>query len=105
MFDLPPSADPELLKTLLAPLLDDFDYWFSRSQVLLESERLEFMAIEEQQRLLKRVLESLGAVRTMRSLMSATHAGVEMAVLMEWHRLVHECWGVSMKHRQAQKLE
>jgi hypothetical protein len=35
-------ADPrelELLKSVLAPLLEDFQYWFSRAQTLLEAER------------------------------------------------------------------
>jgi Protein of unknown function (DUF2605) len=103
MFNLPPSVDPELLKTLLEPLLEDFDYWFSRSKTLLESERMEFMAESSQQELLGRVVENLGAVSVMRSLMVATEnrAGVEMSVLMGWHKLVHECWGISMKHRQT----
>jgi Protein of unknown function (DUF2605) len=102
MFELPPSADPELLKTLLEPLLEDFDYWFSRSKTLLESERMEFITESSQQELLGRVVEGLGAVSVMRSLMVVTEnrAGVEMSVLMGWHKLVHECWGISMKHRQ-----
>jgi hypothetical protein len=102
MFNLPPSADPELLKILLEPLLEDFDYWFSRSKTLLESERMAFMTESSQQEVLGRVVESLAAVSVMRSLMVATdnQAGVEMSVLMGWHKLVHECWGISMKHRQ-----
>ncbi len=104
MFELPPSADPELLKTLLEPLLEDFDYWFSRSKTLLESERMTFMTESSQQEVLGRVVESLSAVSVMRSLMVATEnrAGVEMSVLMGWHKLVHECWGISMKYRQTQ---
>jgi Protein of unknown function (DUF2605) len=106
MFELPPSADPELLKALLEPLLEDFDYWFSRSIALLESEQMSFMTRLAQQELLGRVVESLSAVTAMRSLMVAmeNRAGVEMSVLMDWHKLVHECWGVSIKHRQDQAL-
>jgi Protein of unknown function (DUF2605) len=106
MFELPPSADPELLKTLLEPLLEDFDYWFSRSKTLLISEPMGFMTETAQQELLERVVESLSAVSVMRSLMVATEnrAGVEMSVLMGWHNLVHECWGVSMKHRQERTI-
>jgi Protein of unknown function (DUF2605) len=102
MFDLPPSTDPALLKALLEPLLEDFEYWFSRSKALLESEPMGFMTPVAQQDLLGRVIESLGAVSVMRSLMVATEnrAGVEMSVLMNWHKLVHECWGVSIRHRQ-----
>ncbi len=106
MFDLPPSTDPELLKALLEPLLDDFDDWFSQSKALLESEPMRFMTPEAQQDLLGRVLESLGAVSVMRSLMVATEnrAGVDMAVLMKWHKLVHECWSVSIKYRQDRSV-
>ena len=101
MFDLPATTNPELLKALLEPLLEDFDYWFSRSKTLLESERMGFMTQAEQADLLGRVVDCLGSVSVMRSLMVATgnQAGVEMSVLMGWHTLVHECWGVSMKHR------
>lgn len=106
MFNAPLPTDPDLLKSLLNPLLEDFEYWFERSHTLLENERLEFMELEEQQGLLSRVTEMQRSVSAMQSLVSATNgqAGVDMKVLMDWHRLVHECWGVSMKHRQSKDL-
>jgi Protein of unknown function (DUF2605) len=105
MFNSPLPAEPELLKALLQPLLDDFQYWFGRSQTLLESERLTFLTESEQQDVLRRVLESKQSVSVMQSLMTATdgQVGVDMQVLMGWHKLVHECWGLSTKYRQSQQ--
>jgi hypothetical protein len=105
MFNSPLPAEPELLKALLEPLLDDFQYWFGRSQTLLESERLTFLTEAEQQEVLRRVLESKQSVSVMQSLMTATdgQVGVDMQVLMGWHKLVHECWGLSTKYRQSQQ--
>jgi hypothetical protein len=105
MFNSPLPAEPELLKALLQPLLDDFQYWFGRSQTLLESERLTFLTESEQQDVLSRVLESKQSVSVMQSLMTATdgQVGVDMQVLMGWHKLVHECWGLSTKYRQSQQ--
>ncbi len=105
MFNAPLPTDPDLLKNLLDPLLEDFQYWFERSYTLLENERMEFMEPEEQQNLLNRVMEMRQSVGAMQSLVGATNgqAGVDMKVLMDWHRLVHECWGVSMKHRQSKE--
>ena len=105
MFNMPIPTDPDLLKTLLDPLLEDFQYWFERSHTLLTDEHMEFMEPGEQQELLNRVTEMQKSVSVMQSLMSATNgqAGVDMKVLMDWHRLVHECWGVSMKHRQSKE--
>jgi Protein of unknown function (DUF2605) len=100
----PLPAEPELLKALLDPLLEDFHYWFERSQSLLEQERMTFLTEQEQENLVGRVRDSLQSVRAMQSLVGATNGevGVDMQVLMGWHRLVHECWGVSSRHRQSQ---
>ncbi len=105
MFNSPLPAEPELLRALLEPLLDDFQYWFGRSQALLESERLTFLTESEQQEMLERVLESKQSVSVMQSLLTATdgQVGVDMQVLMGWHKLVHECWGLSTRYRQSQQ--
>lgn len=96
-------SDPDFLRTLLEPLLDDFEHWFSRSQQLLEQERLAFLAPERQSDLLNRVCQAAQEVSTTRTLLNATdgQVGVDTSVLLGWHRLVHECWAVSMKRRQA----
>lgn len=102
MFDLP--TDPDLLKTVLAPLLEDFQYWFERSQQMLEAEPLDFMTPDEQQSMLSRVVEARKGVSVAQNLLNVTdgQAGVEMAVLMGWHKLVTECWALSMQKRSAQ---
>lgn len=101
MFTLPP--DPDLLKQVLAPLLEDLQYWFSRSRQMLEAESLGFMTLEAQESMLDRVVEAQQAVGVAQSLLVATdgQAGVEMSLLMQWHKLVTECWALSMQQRSA----
>jgi hypothetical protein len=100
MFTLPP--DPDLLKQVLSPLLEDLQYWFSRSRQMLESESLGFMTLEAQEAMLDQVVEAQQAVSVAQSLLVATdgQAGVEMSLLMGWHQLVTECWALSMQQRQ-----
>jgi hypothetical protein len=98
--------EPELLKTVLEPLLDDFQYWFERSRVLLENERLSFMSKEEQADLLNRVKQAQNKVGTAKMLFEATNGqvGVEMETLLPWHQLVTECWKVAMRFRQKPEV-
>lgn len=100
-FNLP---DPELLKTVLAPLLEDFKYWFARSRSLLETERVSFLATEQQSDLLARVKQAQQEVSTAQMLFQATDGkvGIDMAALMPWHQLVTECWQVAMQFRSEQ---
>lgn len=95
------SSEPELLKALLEPLLDDFQYWFGRSRTLLESNEITFLGPDGQADLLERVTQAQQEVSTAQMLLKATDGkvGVETAVLMPWHRLVAECWNVSMRFR------
>lgn len=96
--------EPDLLKTVLEPLLDDFQYWFSRSRTLLETEEIAFLGTEQQADLLARVVQAQQEVSTVQSLMNATdgQAGVDTSVLMVWHQLVTECWQTSMRFRTEQ---
>ena len=98
-------TEQELLKTVLEPLLEDFQYWFSRARQLLTSERLTFLSTEEQADLLNRVKSSEQEVRTAKLLFEATgkQAGIDTRTLVPWHKLVAECWQVSMKWRSQQK--
>lgn len=97
---------PELLKSLLEPLLDDFQYWFGRSLELLENERLSFMSEDEQSNLLNRVKQAQAELNTAKMLFAATNqqVGIDMAILIPWHQLVRECWQVSMQFRQSKEL-
>lgn len=96
--------EPELLKTVLQPLLEDFKYWFGRSRSLLETERISFLSIEQQSDLLNRVKQAQQEVSTAQMLFQATgrQVGIDMATLMPWHRLVTECWEVGMRFRSEQ---
>lgn len=100
MFNSQPTEN-KLLKTILEPLLEDFDYWFSRARLLLESERLPFLTIEEQNHLLDRVKQSEQEVATAHLLFKATggQVGIEAQMLVPWHQLVTECWRLSSQWR------
>ena len=100
------STEQELLKTILEPLLADFQYWFEKSRSLLESERLSFLTFQEQEQLLAKVKRYQQEVNTAQMLFQATggQAGIDTAILMPWHQLVAECWQVAMRHRsESQK--
>lgn len=98
--------DSELLKTVLQPLLEDFQYWFARSRDLLETEQLSFMTQQEQSDLLTRVKKAQEEVNTAKMLFSATdgQVGIDMATLAPWHQLVTQCWNVAMRFRQGRQV-
>ena len=100
------SSDPEFLKTLLQPLLEDFQYWFDRSSTLLESETIDFLGDDLQADLLARVKQAQQEVGTAQMLLKATdgQVGLETSILMPWHQLVTECWQVSMRHRAQRSI-
>jgi hypothetical protein len=100
-YNLPSS---ELLQSVLEPLLEDFEYWFARSQNLLENERISFMSEQEQSDLLNRVKQAQAELTTSKMLFAATgkQVGLDMATLIPWHQLLGQCWKVSMRYRQSQ---
>ncbi|MFB2771265.1 DUF2605 domain-containing protein [Pelatocladus sp. BLCC-F211] len=93
--------EPELLKTVLQPLLEDFQYWFARSRHLLETEQLNFLSSQEQSALLERVKQAQKEVNTAKMLFTATEGqvGIDMTTLMPWHQLLSQCWKVAMYFR------
>lgn len=93
--------EPEFLKSLLEPLLDDFTYWFDRSRSLLERHKIDFLDEVQQADLLQRVRQAYQEVETARMMLKVTDgkAGLDTAVLLPWHKLVTECWQVSMRFR------
>ena len=99
----PQPSEQELLKTVLQPLLEDFQYWFSRSRSLLETEDITFLDEEQQSELLERVKKAQQEVTTAQMLFQATdgQVGIETATLVPWHRLVSECWQVGMRWRSG----
>lgn len=99
-----PSEEKQLLKSVLAPLLDDFLYWFGRSLTALEKTQLSFMTVTEQEDLKARLRQAQAEVGAAKSLFQATdgNAGVSMEAMLPWHRLVAECWQVAQKRRQLE---
>lgn len=97
--------EAELLKAVLQPLLEDFQYWFARAYSLLETERIGFMTIEEQLDLLSRVKTAQEKVNAAKMMFSATdgQVGIDMEALMPWHQLVTECWNVAIRFRQERE--
>ena len=95
------SSQHEVLKTVLQPLLEDFEYWFARSRSLLETEDIPFLSVEQQSHLLERVKQAQQEVSTALMLFHATsgQVGIETSTLMPWHQLVTECWQVAMQWR------
>ncbi len=98
--------ESELLRTVLQPLLDDFQYWFASSRDLLEAEQLSFLNPEEQSNLLSRVKQAQEELQAAKMLFSATdgQVGVDMATLMPWHNLVTECWSLAMRFRSLKEV-
>jgi len=99
--------EPELLKMVLQPLLEDFKYWFARSRSLLENETISFLGSDQQSALLNRVKQAQQEVITAQMLFQATRGevGIDMAALMPWHQLVTECWKVTMRLRSEQSIQ
>ncbi|MCC5638216.1 DUF2605 domain-containing protein [Nostoc sp. CHAB 5844] len=95
----------ELLKTVLEPLLEDFQYWFTRSRKFLETEQLSFMSQQEQSDLLLRVTQAQAELNTAKMLFTATdkQVGIDMTTLTPWHQLVTECWNVAIRFHQEKE--
>ena len=100
-------TEQELLKTVLEPLLEDFQYWFERSRFLLKSEQMPFFDEEQQTQLLNRIVRSQQEVQTAKMLFKATDgsAGIDPNMLLPWHQLVAECWSVAQKWRETKGRE
>lgn len=101
------SEQQQLLKAILEPLLEDFQYWFSRSRNLLESHEVTVLSPQEKADLLQRVKSAQEEVTATQSLFKATdgNVGVEMSTIAPWHKLVTECWQVAMHNRQQQQAQ
>lgn len=99
--------DAALLKSVLPPLLDDFHYWFGRTIDLLETKAVDFLSVEQQQDLRIRIKAAQQQVSASKALSSATdsQAGIDMSVVMTWHKLVHECWSVAIRYRKEKATQ
>ncbi len=99
------TNDSKLLEQILSPLLDDYRYWFGRSQELLESQRLNFLSVDEQSALLQRVKQVQQEVAAATTLfhLSDKQAGIDVAAMMPWHQLLMEMQSIGMRYRQQQQ--
>ncbi|MGB6166460.1 MAG: DUF2605 domain-containing protein [Geitlerinemataceae cyanobacterium] len=102
----PEIPDPKLIEAILGPLLEDFVYWFARSQKLLENEKILFLGEQGQADLLARVSQAQQEVSATQMLTKTLggQAGVEMSVLLPWHKLLAECSSVAMRFRSEQSV-
>ncbi|HIK44685.1 MAG TPA: DUF2605 domain-containing protein [Leptolyngbyaceae cyanobacterium M65_K2018_010] len=99
-----PSDETKLLASVLAPLLEDFQYWFGRSLQLLEQTgSIGGLSTDQQAHLTERLRQALAETQTAAALLKATdgQVGVDTAQVMGWHRLVAECWALARRHRAA----
>lgn len=101
----PSSAEQKILKSVLEPLLKDFEYWFSLSRNLLESEKISFLLEEEQADLLEQVKANQQQVAAAQLLFQATDGktGIDMAVIVPWHHLASDCWQISRRWRSLKE--
>ncbi|MGA7937261.1 MAG: DUF2605 domain-containing protein [Kovacikia sp.] len=99
--------DSDLLKTILEPLLEDFQYWFERSRLLLETEDIPFLSTDEQADLLARIVIAQQELSAIKMLFQATNGqvGIDPASLVPWHLLVTECLQVTMSFRSGEGAE
>ncbi len=100
-FNLP---EPELLKVVLGPLLEDFQYWFTQARSRLESEQLVSLSSQQQADLLTRVKQAQQEVSAAQSLFQITNGqvGMDTPLVMEWHQLVTECWQLAISAQLGQ---
>lgn len=98
------QPNTNLLRSLLEPLLEDFQYWFERSRLLLETETIPSLSEEQQADLLARVISAQQEVNTAHMLLKVTNGqvGIESSIMAPWHNLVMECWQVAMRFRLEQ---
>jgi hypothetical protein len=99
------ETETELLKTVLEPLLEDFQYWFASSRSILETERLPFLTETEQAEFLAKIKHNQQEVKVAQMLFEATEktVGIDFQMLLPWHQLVTECWDVARKYRQLDR--
>jgi hypothetical protein len=92
--DSNPQPHQPIAQAVLAPLLDDFQYWFSETATLLQSTQADCLETGAREALAAQVAAAQQEVATTRTLMLATdgHAGVAIEVVGQWHQLVGKCW-------------
>ena len=89
----------DLLGSLLASLLADFDHWFSRGQALLEQCPDSVLSPGDRLELAERLDNGKRSIAATRSLLQASSepVAVSMNAMAPWHQLVMEVWALSAR--------
>lgn len=89
----------DLLESLLASLLADFDHWFTRGQALLEQCPDSVLNPEERLELAEWLVDGKRSIAATRSLFQASSQplAVSMQAISPWHGIVTEVWGLAAK--------
>lgn len=97
----------QLLEQLLEPLLEDFIYWFGRSQSLLANTDIDFLTEQQRHHLLERLDTAQKEVQTAKLLfnLSGKTVGVDVQAMAPWHGLLMECQSIGMRYRQEQQVK
>ena len=95
----PDSDAGELMSTLLESLLDDFDGWFVRGEILLSTCPGRVMAEQDRLEMAERLADARKAVAATRSLLMASEQpmAVSMDAMAPWHLLMTEVWSLSAR--------
>jgi hypothetical protein len=99
------SSDPSdqpLVQTILEPLLDDFQYWFGEAETLLDSPKADCLAPTDRAAFADELQTAKQEVSTAKTLILATggNAGVDTALVGQWHKLVNKYWQTARYIRQ-----
>ena len=89
----------DLLASLLASLLADFDHWFTRGQAILEQCPDGVLSSRDRLELAERLADAKRSIAATRSLLQASSepVAVSMQAMAPWHQLVMEVWALSAR--------
>ena len=89
----------DLLGSLLASLLADFDHWFTKGQSILEECPDNVLSQGDRHQLAERLAEGKRSIAATRSLLEASSepVAVSMKAMAPWHQLVMEVWALSAR--------
>lgn len=100
------SPGSNFLGDLLRLLLEDFQTWFARANLLIEADAVPFLDVDQMADLIARLDHAQHEVRAAQSLAEAVdyQIGVDIAMLLVWHQLASECWHIAIRARMEQSL-
>jgi hypothetical protein len=107
MEPFPIPSDRQLLQTIIEPLLEDFIYWFNKSETMLTSQRINFLAKEEQSAMISKIQKHKQEISAAQSLFRAMNSAViiEPSQVQKWHAAVKEYWSIAVKLRNQRTAD